>query len=114
MGESREIIISLSPADTWKVVEQAIENGIVSCEVIDRHYRTNGTIEVIVLVLEKYYFRSSNRGSLTLTIDNLEGATKVHAAASGTSQGVIFRIDWGAGDNFVSKIMNLLLDYKVE
>ena len=41
--------------------------------------------------------RSSNRASLTVTIDNFDGKTKVHAVASGGSEGVFFRFDWGAG-----------------
>ena len=59
-----------------------------------------GEQEVHVVVLEKYYMRSSNRASLTVTTDNLEGQTKVHAVASGGSEGMFMRFDWGAGNNF--------------
>ena len=40
--------------------------------------------------------RTSNRASLTVTIDNFEGKTNVHAVAAGTSEGLL-RFDWGAG-----------------
>ena len=42
---------------------------------------------MIVIVLEKYYIRTSNRASLTVTIDNFDGGTNVHAVAAGTSEG---------------------------
>lgn len=107
-----EIIVSLTPGEAGDQVEQAIIKGSISGTLIDRYYRSNGEVEIIVLVLEKYYVRSSNRGSITVTIDNLDGATKVHAAASGTAQGAIFRFDWGAGNSFLNSVINALEPYR--
>lgn len=108
-----EILVSITPREACDMVEQAIVNGSISGTLIDRYDRSNEEFEVIVLVLEKYYMRSGNRGSMTVTIDNLDGATKVHAAASGTSQGAIFRFDWGAGNSFLNSVLNTLEPYKV-
>ena len=52
--------------------------------------------------------RSSNRASLTVTIDNFEGETKVHAVASGSSEGMFMRFDWGAGNNFANSVESAL------
>ncbi|MBO1913419.1 hypothetical protein J4G37_52485, partial [Microvirga sp. 3-52] len=60
-----------------------------------------------VVILEKYYMRTSNRASLTVTIDNFDGETNVHAVAAGTSEGIL-RFDWGAGKNFSNSVENAL------
>ena len=109
-----EIVVSITPKETSDKVEEAIVNGSISGTLIDRYHRSIGNIDFIVLVLEKYYFRSGNRGSMTVTIDNFEGATKVHAAASGSSQGAIFRFDWGAVNSFINSVIDTLEPYRVE
>jgi hypothetical protein len=57
--------------------------------------------------------RTSNRASLTVTIDNLEKNTKVHAASSGAGQGVFLRFDWGAGGSFVNSVEDALEQYRI-
>ncbi|WP_312470398.1 DUF6054 family protein [Neobacillus sp.] len=109
-----EIVVSLTPKEASEKIEDAIVSGSISGTLIDRYLRSVGENQIIVLVLEKFYFRSNNRGSMTVTIDNFEGATKVHSAASGTGQGAIFRFDWGAGDSFINSVMNTLEMYKVK
>lgn len=52
--------------------------------------------------------RSSNRASLTITIDNFGDDIKVHAVASGGSEGVFFRFDWGAGNSFANSVETAL------
>jgi hypothetical protein len=109
-----EIFVSITPIKASNKVEQAIVNGSISGTLIDRYHRSIGDREIIVLVLEKFYFRSNNRGSMTVTIDNFEAETKVHAAASGTGSGAIFRFDWGAGNSFINSVLDTLEPYKVE
>ncbi|MBO0602089.1 hypothetical protein I2483_10475 [Sporosarcina sp. E16_3] len=84
----REFTVTISPAAAMNVIETFV-------------------------VLEKYYMRSSNRASLTVTIDNLEGQTKVHAVASGSSEGMFMRFDWGAGNNFANSVESALGSYIV-
>ncbi|WHY78349.1 DUF6054 family protein [Neobacillus sp. WH10] len=109
-----EIVVSITPKEASDKVEEEIVNGSISGTLIDRYHRSIGNIELIVLVLEKYYYRSGNRGSMTVTIDNFEGATKVHAAASGTAQGAIFRFDWGAGNSCINSVIDILEPYRVK
>jgi len=107
----REFYVSTSPKQTAELVENAIVHGSYSGKVIDTYHRQVETNEFIVIVFEKYYMRTSNRASLTLVIDNLEGKTKVHATASGGGEGVIFRFDWGVGNSFVKSLENALEQY---
>ncbi|WP_445486808.1 DUF6054 family protein [Niallia sp. 03133] len=58
--------------------------------------------------------RNSNYGSLTITIDNFSMHTKVHCVSSGHSQGVFFKFDWGAGNDFINSVCNALKPYEVK
>ncbi|MBB6674495.1 DUF6054 family protein [Cohnella nanjingensis] len=62
------------------------------------------------LVFEKYYFRTSNRAALVVIMDNLRGETEVRAVATGSSEGLFFNLDWGAGGNFVRSVSDILED----
>ena len=109
----REFTVTISPAAAMNVIETFVVTGSISGTLVDRYVRRIGEHEVHVVVLEKYYMRSSNRASLTVTIDNLEGQTKVHAVASGSSEGMFMRFDWGAGNNFANSVESALGSYIV-
>lgn len=107
----REFYVSLTPKAALDVLQQHIVQGSVSGTIIDVYERVVGERQVVVCVLEKYYMRTSNRASLTITLDNLENKTKVHAASSGAGSGAFLRFDWGAGDNFVNSVEKALGGY---
>ncbi|WP_342514216.1 DUF6054 family protein [Sporosarcina sp. FSL K6-1522] len=109
----REFIVNVSPTEAMEAIETYVVEGSVSGTLVDRYARQVGEHEVHVLILEKYYMRSNNRASLTVTIDNFDGKTKVHAVASGGSEGVFFRFDWGAGNNFANSVEVALNPYIV-
>ncbi len=109
----REFTVTISPAAAMDVIEAFVVTGSISGTLVDRYVRRFGEQEVHVVVLEKYYMRSSNRASLTVTIDNFEGQTKVHAVASGGSEGMFLRFDWGAGNNFANSVESALGSYIV-
>ncbi|SES24011.1 DUF6054 family protein [Psychrobacillus sp. OK032] len=109
----RDFYVSLAPKAALDVLQQHIVQGSISGTIIDVYERVVGEHQVVVCVLEKYYMRTSNRASLTITIDNLENKTKVHAASSGAGSGAIFRFDWGAGGNFVNSVEKALGGYIV-
>ena len=107
----REFTVSVSPKEAIDAIETYVVKGSISGTPVDRYVRRIGEYEVYVVILEKYYMRSSNRASLTVTIDNFDGKTKVHAVASGGSEGVFFRFDWGAGNNFANSVEDALKPY---
>lgn len=109
----REFNVSLTPEEAADLIEEAIVEWSISGTLVDRYQRVIGEKEVLVLVLEKYYARTSNRCSVTVTLDNFEETTQVRAASSGSSEGVFFRFDWGAGADFVDRIEGALRDYQV-
>lgn len=76
-----------------------IVGGSITGECIDRYDMTSPAGQVTVLVYEKHYYRAGNRLTLTVTLDNLTGQTRVHSAAGGGGEG-LFRFDWGAADSF--------------
>ena len=109
----REFTVSISPAVAMDAIETFVVRGSISGTLVDRYVRRLGEYEVYVVMLEKYYMRSNNRASLSVTIDNLEGKTKVHAVASGGSEGIFIRFDWGAGNNFANSVETALGQYIV-
>jgi hypothetical protein len=109
----REFTVTISPVAAMDVIETFVVEGSISGTLVDRYVRRLGEHEVRVIVLEKYYMRSSNRASLSVTIDNFDGQTKVHAVASGGSEGVFMRFDWGAGKNFANSVESALESYIV-
>ncbi len=107
----REFNVKISPSEAMNSINNGFTKGSISGKLIDYHKRSLGDNEVIVFVLEKYFMRTSNRASMTVTIDNFDGTTKVHAVASGGGEGVFFRFDWGAGDSFANSIEKTLAEH---
>jgi hypothetical protein len=66
------------------------------------------------LIFEKYYMRTKNNAALIVLIDDLKGFTEVRLIATGTSGGMIFTFDWGAGDNFIESVADILQEYIIE
>lgn len=100
--------VSLNPKEAGKIIIEDIVEGSISGTLIDEYRRAWNGKEIVVIVLEKFYYRTSNRASMTVTIDNFGGVTTVHAVASGSSQGAFFRFDWGAGGSFIESVKNAL------
>ncbi|MFJ8065486.1 DUF6054 family protein [Psychrobacillus sp. NPDC096426] len=109
----RDFYVSLAPKAALDVLQQHIVQGSISGAIVDVYERVVGEHQIVVCVLEKYYMRTSNRASLTITIDNLENKTKVHAASSGAGSGAFLRFDWGAGGDFVNSVEKALGRYMV-
>ena len=108
-----EFLVRVSPQEAVDLVDKEIVNGSITGEKVDEHVCTteNGR-EVRVVVYEKHYYRADNRLTLTLTVDNLGGYTRVHAVGGGGGKG-FFRFDWGASDSFANSVENALYQYKV-
>lgn len=49
------------------------------------------------LVYERYYLRSGNQGALVIIADNLQGVCNIRLISAGSSNSMIFKVDWGAG-----------------
>ena len=62
------------------------------------------------MVYEKHYWRAGNRLTLTVTIDNMSGRTRVHTVGGGGGEG-LFRFDWGASQSFEGVVQDALAPY---
>ncbi|MDW0114237.1 DUF6054 family protein [Sporosarcina saromensis] len=100
--------VRITPREAVDAIQSAILQGSISGTLVDHYERAVGESEMHVLIMEKYYMRSNNRASITATIDNFDGVTRVHVVAAGSSEGVFFRFDWGAGSNFANSVERAL------
>ena len=105
--------VSLSVDEADRLIYSAVVQGSITGERIDYYeiYGPNGT-RCQVSVYEKHYYRAGNRLTLTVTIDNLSGYTRVHYASGGGGEG-LFRFDWGASSSFANIVPNALASYIV-
>lgn len=106
---SKKIRVSISPQEVYDYIRHRMGEEIIYEEFIDLgNNMGSGTV-----IFEKYYMRASNRASLTVLIQNFSGVTEVTAVPAGSSQGLFFSFDWGAGDSFVNKLIELLSKYQI-
>jgi hypothetical protein len=63
---------------------------------------------VYLLVFEKYFFRASNRASLTVLLIGDQQQTTVRSIGSGGGQGIFFRFSYGAESSFANQVTKLL------
>lgn len=101
--------VRITPAEAFAVVKDEQSADLVHEEL---HNLGNGK-QVGTMVFEKYYFRTKNRAALIVMMDNLAGTTEVRVVATGSSQGVFFNFDWGAGDDFVASVSESLSEYQL-
>ncbi len=110
--------ISMRGKGSVSSVSMIIKDGIlssgISCELIDRadRYFSDGT-RATMLVFEKYYWRASNRASLSVMITGKDDGEVVivDAIGSGGGTGVFLHFSWGAEDSFCSTLERILNDY---
>ncbi|HAE62395.1 MAG TPA: hypothetical protein DCG38_08700 [Eubacteriaceae bacterium] len=87
-----------------------ILNSGVSCEIVDTINRTVGQTSICIMVFEKYYMRSSNRTSLTVSVIGDDKNVCVDAIGSGGGQGAFFKFSWGAEEDFVAQVEKSLIN----
>ncbi len=66
----------------------------------------------VVLVYEKHYYRAGNRLTLTVTLDDFTGQTRLHCVSGGGGEG-LFRFDWGASESFEEVIHRAFQELRV-
>lgn len=103
--------VSCSMEQCGDLIHSAIVDGSITGELLD-HYVLQGPndLQCAVMVYEKHYWRAGNRLTLTVTIDNLSGRTRVHTIGGGGGEG-LFRFDWGAAESFEGVVQDALSPY---
>ncbi len=112
-----EIYVNLSPQKAVQMIKEKIDKDAIfhKSNLLHEHYMTfpNKGLAV-VLVYEKYYMRTENKGSLTVIVENSSGRTLVQSLASGTSQNAFLRFDWGAADDFAASIIKIFKAHNMQ
>lgn len=105
--------VSLSPREAMEIIDKEIVNGSITGVKVDEYIRQPDDRIIAVIVYEKHYYRAGNRLTLTVVVDNLRGATHIHAVGGGGGQGFL-SFDWGASGNFEDTIFKTLRKYIIE
>lgn len=102
--------VSAAPKDAVALIQEEVVGGSITGELIDFYEIEEPKAYLAVLVYEKHYSRVGNRLTLTVTIDNLSGRTRVHSVSGGGGEGLL-RFDWGAAEDFEATVENALRKY---
>lgn len=101
--------------ETVRQITKGIENSAITAELLQSARHTIGGQKVALLGFEKYFYRSGNRGTLTIMVAEDEfNNIFVDVISGGTSQGVFFKFDWGASKSFVKTIDVVMNDIGFE
>ncbi|MBR3357292.1 MAG: hypothetical protein IKG46_05615 [Solobacterium sp.] len=79
----------------------------MNAELVGKEYREYSHEEVLVLVFEKYYMRSSGYGSLTVMLEDDGEEQRAVLIASGGGQGIM-NISYGANRKFAESAAEIL------
>ena len=91
-----------------KYLESGIESYGMTNQLVHAINRGTEDNRVYLLIFEKWYYRTSSRASLTVMVTQNEDQIIVDAISAGGGQGLIFRFSWGAEENFVGVVRDLL------
>ena len=110
---SNTFFVSLDIQNTVQAISNAVVGGSITGECIDSYgAQLPDGRGFVVIVFEKHYYRAGNRLTLTVTIDNFEGTTRVHSVGGGGGEG-LFRFDWGASKSFANVVADTLAPYRL-
>ncbi|NRD79865.1 hypothetical protein HPT25_21240 [Bacillus sp. BRMEA1] len=112
MRQYLELTIDVKP---FQAVQLILENKEIKSALIFDDYKVTGDDEkeISILVFEKFFFRTGNTASLTVTVDNFGGVTVVKCISSGNGDGIL-DIDWGVGKSFIKQIRKKLDSHIIE
>ncbi|MBN2540138.1 MAG: hypothetical protein JXB08_01285 [Bacilli bacterium] len=96
---------------TKSFLSQRLPSLGLTMELINQAAHKIDDKSVYLFVYEKFYWRSSNRTSLTIMITGDIDESYVDVISSGGGQGVLFKFSWGAEKSFVNQVRNLLINH---
>ena len=92
-------------------VYETIVEGSLSGECVENYTLPSVNGKCVVMVFEKHFMRNSSRASLTVTVDNLSGRTRISSVGSGGGNGMLFGFDWGAADDLENSAIEAVDEY---
>ena len=111
--QANTFYISLTPQQAIPMIDDFIQRGSITGELIDRFVADspNGG-HCVISIYEKHFWRAGNRLTLTVTIDDFYGKTRVHTVGGGGGS-VIINFDWVAAESFSNSVSEVLGPYIV-
>lgn len=100
------LVVNILPVEVLEKIKDDINADLIHEEL----HRVDNRKSIGTLIFEKYFFRVKNRVALIVIADNLSGDTNVRVISTGSSEGLIFNFDWGASDDFVGEVEDILSD----
>lgn len=109
----QNLFVSLTAAEAVRQVSDTIIRGSITGELLDSYtVMAPGGGSCTVCIFEKHYYRAGNRLTLTMTVDDLTGRTRVRLVGGGGGEG-LFRFDWGASGSFENSAYHALKPYEI-
>jgi hypothetical protein len=110
----QQIYVNLTPREAADIVYAQVINSGVTPECLGSYSSaTEDGHEVILLVFEKYFMRTSSRAALTVMFEDLGGRTVATYQGSGGGTSALFKFDWGVADSLDQLVVNALRQYQV-
>lgn len=90
------------------LIHEGIMQDAYSMNLVDQSDYLSGDIRIAVRVYDKYFMRNGNRTSLCLTIVGHGEEIYLSAIGAGGGQGIIFNTSWGAEEEMVAVVQELV------
>lgn len=90
--------------ETAELLHQAVMNSALSMKLVDESYMTEGTVQVLSRVYDKYFMRNSSRASLSIMLAGQGQNLMISAIGAGGGNGALFNFSWGAEEDMVAVV----------
>ncbi len=103
-----EIVIKRDFNQILQTIEQQISKNGISMKLVDESNHSLGEFSIAVRVYDKYYARNGNRTSLSITLAGNKDEIFLSAIGSGGGQGVFLNFSWGAENDMVDIVQQIV------
>ncbi|AIQ47039.1 hypothetical protein R70723_14985 [Paenibacillus sp. FSL R7-0273] len=112
MADKFQFNVKVNPAVAMALIKDGMGTG---AELLHEELNNVGEGRMIgTLVYERYFLRSGNQAAMVIIADNLQGVCNIRLISAGSSNSMIFKVDWGAGRSFASSVAKILSEYTIE
>ena len=108
-----EIHLNTNAGELAGYLDSGIRDSGFSVELVDSAAYRIGELNVWLYVYDKYYMRNSSRAALTLQIIGDNESAAVTAISAGGGNGSLFSFSYGAEEDFVGVVADLIENYQI-
>ena len=103
-----ETVINKNFDQMVSYLDKEISRSGVSMKLVDESNYILGGVPIAVRVYDKFYARNSNRTSLSVSMIGHEDKVYISAIGSGGGQGIFFNFSFGAEDDMVDIVKEII------